>query len=162
MNIALSLVIAYQTGSENIHSEVYASMLNLFVDDPAERARLTNTIGHIPALGAKAQWCFRWIQDKDIQFAIRLIAFAAVEGIFFTSSFAAISWMKKRGLMPGMTFSNDLISRDEALHTRFACALFEHIMVRPAADVVHRIVGEAASLEKTFATGEIFRFSSLV
>lgn len=101
----------------------------------------------------KAEWAMRWISDKRSSFGERLIAFAAVEGIFFSGSFASIFWLKKRGLMPGLTFSNELISRDEGMHTDFACLLFSHLHKRPHPDVVRRIITEAVTIEQEFLTG---------
>lgn len=100
----------------------------------------------------------RWISDKQSSFGERLVAFAAVEGIFFSGSFCSIFWLKKRGLMPGLTFSNELISRDEGLHTDFACILFQHLQKRPNPDIVKRIITEAVSIEQEFVTGTLARF----
>lgn len=106
----------------------------------------------VPCIGKKAQWAIRWIQDKESTFAQRLVAFAAVEGIFFSGSFASIFWLKKRGLMPGLTFSNELISRDEGLHTDFACLLFSHLNHRPSKQVIQDIITEAVTIEQEFLT----------
>jgi ribonucleoside-diphosphate reductase subunit M2 len=106
----------------------------------------------VPCIRKKADWALRWISDKESTFAQRLVAFAAVEGIFFSGSFASIFWLKKRGLMPGLTFSNELISRDEGLHTDFACLLFSHLNVRPSPEVVQSIIIDAVSIEQEFLT----------
>lgn len=111
-----------------------------------------NTIFLVPCIRKKAQWAIRWIQDKESTFAQRLVAFAAVEGIFFSGSFASIFWLKKRGLMPGLTFSNELISRDEGLHTDFACLLFSHLNHRPGKEVIEKIIVDAVAIEKEFLT----------
>merc|ERR1712242_494283 len=111
----------FQIAIENIHSEMYSLLIDTFVKEPAERERLFNAIETVPAVERKAEWALRWINADNATYAERVVAFASVEGIFFSGSFAAIFWMKKRGLMPGLTFSNELISRDEGLHTDFAC-----------------------------------------
>ena len=104
----------------------------------------------VPCIRKKADWAIRWIQDKSSTFAQRLVAFAAVEGIFFSGSFASIFWLKKRGLMPGLTFSNELISRDEGLHTDFACLLFSHLRNRPSKEAVEKVITEAVTIEQEF------------
>lgn len=106
----------------------------------------------VPCIRKKADWAIRWIQDKSSTFAQRLVAFAAVEGIFFSGSFASIFWLKKRGLMPGLTFSNELISRDEGLHTDFACLLFSHLKHRPSKQAVQDVITEAVTIEQEFLT----------
>lgn len=106
----------------------------------------------VPCIAKKAEWAIRWIQDRESTFAQRLVAFAAVEGIFFSGSFASIFWLKKRGLMPGLTFSNELISRDEGLHTDFACLLFSHLNNRPSNQMVEDIIVEAVGIEQEFLT----------
>lgn len=107
-------------------------------------------VRQVPCIRKKADWAIRWIQDKDSTFAQRLVAFAAVEGIFFSGSFASIFWLKKRGLMPGLTFSNELISRDEGLHTDFACLLLSHLRHRPSKEAIEKIIVEAVSIEQEF------------
>ena len=106
----------------------------------------------VPCIRKKADWAIKWIQDKNSTFAQRLVAFAAVEGIFFSGSFASIFWLKKRGLMPGLTFSNELISRDEGLHTDFACLLFSHLNHRPSKQAVQDVITEAVTIEQEFLT----------
>ncbi|KAI0269173.1 ferritin-like superfamily [Gloeopeniophorella convolvens] len=142
----------FQIMMENIHSETYSLLIDAYISDPQERAHLFDAIESIPCIEKKATWAMRWISDKRSTFAERLVAFAAVEGVFFSGSFAAISWIKKRGLMPGLTFSNELISRDEGMHTDFACLLFKHLKQRPHPEVVRDIVTEAVSIEKEFLT----------
>lgn len=138
---------------ENIHSETYSLLIDSYIKDPAEREHLFDAVESIPCIKKKADWALHWISDKRSTFAERLIAFAAVEGIFFSGSFASIFWLKKRGLMPGLTFSNELISRDEGMHTDFACLLFSHLLKRPHPDTVRKIITEAVDIEIEFLTG---------
>jgi ribonucleoside-diphosphate reductase subunit M2 len=142
----------FQIAVENIHSEMYSMLIDTYIRDQKERNRLFNAIEHVPCIKKKADWALRWISDKRSTFAERLVSFAAVEGIFFSGSFAAIFWLKKRGIMPGLTFSNELISRDEGLHTDFACLLFSHIVKKPTQDRVHSIIREAVAIEQEFLT----------
>ncbi|PGH19423.1 ribonucleoside-diphosphate reductase small chain [Polytolypa hystricis UAMH7299] len=142
----------FQIMMENIHSETYSLLIDTYIKEPKQRTYLFDAIDTIPCIRKKADWAIRWIQDKESSFAQRLIAFAAVEGIFFSGSFASIFWMKKRGLMPGLTFSNELISRDEGLHTDFACLLFSHLRHRPSPEVVQSIIVEAVGIEQEFLT----------
>ncbi|GJN89600.1 hypothetical protein Rhopal_002587-T1 [Rhodotorula paludigena] len=142
----------FQIMMENIHSEVYSLLIDTYVREPEERNKLFNAIETIPCIQKKADWALRWISDDRSVFGERLVAFAAVEGIFFSGSFASIFWLKKRGLMPGLTFSNELISRDEGLHTDFACLLFSHLERRPHPDTVERIIREAVAIEQEFLT----------
>jgi ribonucleoside-diphosphate reductase subunit M2 len=115
----------FQIAMENIHSEVYSVLIDTYVSDAAERNRLFNAVETFPCIKKKAEWAVRWIHDKRSSFLTRLLGFACVEGIFFSGAFCAIYWIKKRGLLPGLTFSNELISRDEALHTEFAVLLYK-------------------------------------
>ncbi|KAI0921316.1 Ribonucleotide-diphosphate reductase (RNR), small subunit, variant 2 [Taiwanofungus camphoratus] len=142
----------FQIMMENIHSETYSLLIDTYIKDPAQREHLFDAIDTIPCIKKKADWALRWISDQKSAFAERLVAFAAVEGIFFSGSFASIFWLKKRGLMPGLTFSNELISRDEGMHTDFACLLFTHMKRRPHPEVVKRIVMEAVEIEQEFLT----------
>ncbi|KAF5323455.1 hypothetical protein D9611_005713 [Ephemerocybe angulata] len=142
----------FQIMTENIHSETYSLLIDTLIAEPAERHRLFHAIETIPCVARKAQWALQWISNKNDNFAIRLVAFAAVEGIFFSASFAAIFWLKKRGLMPGLTFSNELISRDETLHTDFACTLLTHLNSRPDSSTITRIITEAVDIEVDFIT----------
>ena len=143
----------FQIMMENIHSETYSLLIDTYIREAAEREHLFNAVETIPCVARKAQWALRWINDDRSSFGIRLVAFAAVEGIFFSGSFASIFWLKKRGLMPGLTFSNELITRDEGMHTDFACLLFAHLRRRPHPDVVRRIIMEAVTIEQEFLTG---------
>jgi ribonucleoside-diphosphate reductase subunit M2 len=118
----------FQIAIENIHSEVYSLLIDTFVRDPVEKAHLFDAINTVPAVKHKADWARKWIPKSAATLGERLVAFAAVEGIFFSGSFCAIFWLKKRGLLPGLCFSNELISRDEGLHCDFACLLLTHYM----------------------------------
>lgn len=144
----------FQMAVENIHSETYSLLIDTYIKDEKEKQYLFDAIETIPAVKHKANWALRWINDSD-SFAHRLIAFAAVEGIFFSGSFCSIFWLKKRGLMPGLTFSNELISRDEGLHTDFACLLFGLLNKKPHMDVVTQIITEAVEIEKNFVTSAL-------
>ncbi|KAF2746002.1 ribonucleoside-diphosphate reductase-like protein subunit M2 [Sporormia fimetaria CBS 119925] len=142
----------FQIMMENIHSETYSLLIDTYISEPKQRTYLFNAIDNIPCIRKKADWALRWISDKNSTFANRLVAFAAVEGIFFSGSFASIFWLKKRGLMPGLTFSNELISRDEGMHTDFACLLFSHLNNRPSDEAVRAIITEAVEIEQEFLT----------
>jgi len=142
----------FQIMMENIHSETYSLLIDTYIKDPAQREYLFDAVETIPCVKKKADWALTWITDRHSTFAERLVAFAAVEGIFFSGSFASIFWLKKRGLMPGLTFSNELISRDEGMHTDFACLLFSHLKRRPHPDTVNRIITEAVAIEQEFLT----------
>jgi ribonucleoside-diphosphate reductase beta chain len=139
----------FQIAMENIHSETYSLLIDSLIKDTKEQDRLFNAIETIPAIQKKAEWALRWIDSES--FAERLIAFAAVEGIFFSGSFCSIFWLKKRGLMPGLTFSNELISRDEGLHCDFACHLYnEHIENKLPEGRIEEIILSALEIEKEF------------
>lgn len=142
---------AYQGFNESIHSETYSLMIDKLVRDPEEKATLFRAIETSPAVKRKAEWALRWM-GPDLPFAQRLAAFACVEGIFFSGSFCAIFWLKKRGLMPGLSFSNELISRDEGLHQEFAVTLFNHLLDKPSRDTISEIVRSAVEIEKMFIT----------
>ncbi|KAJ4467554.1 ribonucleotide reductase small subunit [Lentinula aciculospora] len=142
----------FQIMIENIHSETYSLLIDTYVKDINQREYLFNAVETIPCIKRKADWALRWISDKRSTFAERLVAFAAVEGIFFSGSFASIFWLKKRGLMPGLTYSNELISRDEGLHTDFACLLFSHLKRRPHSNIIMKIITEAVTIEQDFLT----------
>lgn len=137
---------------ENIHSEMYSLLIDTYVKEPKQKQYLFDAIDTIPCIRKKADWALRWISDKESTFAQRLVAFAAVEGIFFSGSFASIFWLKKRGLMPGLTFSNELISRDEGMHTDFACLLLSHLNQRPSQQVIQNVIIEAVAIEQEFLT----------
>merc|ERR1711933_352570 len=139
----------FQMAMENIHSETYSLLIEQYIREPAEKEKIFNAIETMPAVREKAQWAIQWMQ-KDNSFAERIIAFAAVEGILFSGSFRAIYWLKKRGLMPGLTFSNELISRDEGLHAEFACLLYGMLQHPLPEDVVHSIVRGAVEVERKF------------
>lgn len=139
----------FQIMIENIHSEVYSLLIDTYITDSAEKDYLFNAIDTVPAVKKKAEWALRWINSPE--FTERLIAFAAVEGIFFSGSFCSIFWLKKRGLMPGLSFSNELISRDEGMHTDFACLLYKnHVENKLTRERVMEILGSALSIEKEF------------
>lgn len=140
----------FQIMMENIHSETYALLIDTYIKDQQEKHRLFHAMETIPAIRKKAEWALRWI--KNGSFAERLVAFAVVEGIFFSGSFCSIFWLKKRGLMPGLTFSNELISRDEGLHCEFACLLYSMLNSKLDRDQVVAIVSDAVQIEKEFIT----------
>lgn len=141
---------SYQIFIENVHSETYSILLDTYIRDDEKRNHLFAAIQTIPVVQAKARWAMHWMNSKDASFAQRLIGFAVVEGIFFSGSFCAIYWLKKRGLMPGLTFSNELISRDEGQHCEFAVALYEMIQDRLDETTVHSMFREAVAVEKEF------------
>src|ERR1700710_882583 len=140
----------FQIMMENIHSETYALLIDTYVKDPAEKDRLFHAIETVPAVQKKAKWALKWINNGT--FAQRLVAFAAVEGIFFSGSFCSIFWLKKRGLMPGLTFSNELISRDEGMHCEFACLLYSMLQNKMTQEEVYGIIEDAVRIEKEFIT----------
>ena len=140
----------FQIAMENIHSEMYSLLIDTFVHDPSERSKLFNAIETMPCVKRKADWALRWIGDEEASFGERVVAFAAVEGVFFSGAFAAIFWLKKRGIMPGLTFSNELISRDEGLHCDFACLMFRHLLERPMQERIMEIIREAVCIEQEF------------
>src|SRR6186713_1673421 len=141
----------FQITIENIHSETYSLLIDTYVKDPKEKDKLFHAVDHMPCVKRKADWALRWISQGNFQ--ERLIAFAAVEGIFFSGSFCSIFWLKKRGLMPGLSFSNELISRDEGLHCDFACHLYtEHVVNKLPVESVLEIIKDAVEIEKEFVT----------
>ena len=140
---------AYQSHNEMVHGETYSKLIDKYIRDGAEKKELFQAITSIPSIKEKANWAMRWF-DASRPFAERLLAFACVEGIFFSGSFCAIFWLKKRGLLPGLCFSNELISRDEGLHLEFAIELFKLLKRRPSQETVHEIVREAVAIEKSF------------
>jgi ribonucleoside-diphosphate reductase beta chain len=143
----------YQIMCENIHSETYSLLIDTYINDTAEKDRLFHAVENVPAVGRKADWAIRWIGNGT--FAERLVAFAAVEGIFFSGSFCSIFWLKKRGLMPGLSFSNELISRDEGLHCDFACLLYKDLRNKLSEERVKEIIGHAVAIEKDFVSDAI-------
>lgn len=145
----VKLFYSFQNAMEGIHSETYSLLIDTYVKDEEEKAKLFNAINTIPCIEKKADWALYWMRDHN-KFAVRLVAFACVEGIFFSGAFCAIFWLKKRGLLPGLTFSNELISRDEGLHTQFAVALFHTLTFKPEPDTIKIIIMQAVTLEKEF------------
>ena len=142
----------FQISMENIHSETYSLLIDTYVKDKVKQDILFNATEKIPSVQKKAEWTMKWINDKDSDFGKRVIAFAAVEGIFFSGSFCSIFWLKKRGLMPGLCHSNELISRDEGLHTEFAVLLYSMLKNKPSEETIVSIIKEAVVLEKEFIT----------
>jgi ribonucleoside-diphosphate reductase beta chain len=144
----------FQVMMENIHSETYSLLIDTYIKDPVEKDKLLHAVETVPCVGKKADWALTWINNGS--FAERLIAFAAVEGIFFSGSFCSIFWLKKRGLMPGLSFSNELISRDEGLHCDFACLLYtQHVKNKLPKEKVTQIITDAVVIEKEFVSDAI-------
>merc|ERR1712051_874559 len=139
----------FQIAMENIHSETYSLLIEQYIRDPAEKDMVFDAIHTMPAVEAKAQWAVQWMNDESC-FAERIVAFATVEGILFSGSFCAIYWLKKRGLMPGLTFSNELISRDEGLHAEFACLVYGMLQNKLPDDIAHSIIRGAVAAEREF------------
>ena len=140
----------FQIAMENIHSEMYSLLIDTYIKDNEQKNKLFHSLENFPCIKKKADWAIRWINDKRSNFATRLIAFACVEGIFFSGAFCSIYWLKKRGLMPGLTFSNELISRDEALHTEFAILLYNKLERKLKKSRIYEIIKEAVDIEKEF------------
>jgi ribonucleotide reductase beta subunit family protein with ferritin-like domain len=140
----------FQIAMENIHSEMYSLLIDTYICDSNEKNQLFTALQHYPCIKKKADWAIKWIHDTKSSFAMRLVAFACVEGVFFSGAFCSIFWLKKRGKMPGLTFSNELISRDEALHTEFAILLYKQLLNPLSASVVHDILREAVQIEQEF------------
>ncbi|CAM3388681.1 ribonucleoside-diphosphate reductase small subunit [Pontibacter korlensis] len=140
----------FQIMMENIHAETYSLLIDTYVKKQSEKDFLFNALDNVPAVKRKGEWALKWIESEN--FTERLIAFAAVEGIFFSGSFCSIFWLKKRGLMPGLTFSNELISRDEGLHCDFACLLYSMLQNKLPEERVHDIIRDAVSIEQEFVT----------
>ena len=143
----------FQIMIENIHSETYSLLIDTYIKDTKEKDRLLHAIDHVSCVKKKAEWALRWISKGS--FAERLLAFAAVEGIFFSGSFCSIFWLKKRGLMPGLSFSNELISRDEGLHCDFACLLYSMLEEKPSKEQVYTLIGDAVKIEQEFVTDSL-------
>lgn len=146
---------AFQNAMEAVHSETYSVLIDTYVKDPVEQAKLFNAVENFPAIREKAEWAIRWINEFEASFAQRLVAFAIVEGLFFSASFCAIFWLRERGLLPGLSFANQLISRDESLHTEFACLLYSKLVNRLSLETVHSMVAEAVDIEMRFITESI-------
>lgn len=143
---------AFQLGMEGIHAKTYTMLLVALIQDPEERKKARRAVAEMPVITAKAEWAIRWMTN-DRPFGERLVAFACVEGIFFSGSFCAIYWLKKRGLMPGLCFSNELIARDEGIHRDFACLLFTKLLNnKPSQEIIHAIVKSAVDIEKEFVS----------
>jgi len=140
----------FQIMMENIHSETYALLIDTYIKDTVEKDRLFHAIDTVPCVNKKAEWALKWVSNGT--FAQRLVAFAAVEGIFFSGSFCSIFWLKKRGLMPGLTFSNELISRDEGMHCEFACLLYGMLKNKLSKEEATKIITDAVEIEKEFVT----------
>ncbi len=143
---------AIQNAMESVHSETYALLIDTYIEDKEEKLEIQRAIQTIPCVQKKAEWAQKWINSRSADFATRLIAFAAVEGIFFSGSFCAIFWLKQQGIMPGLTTSNEFISRDEGLHTDFACELYKELVHKVSQDRVYEIIDEAVEIEKYFIT----------
>jgi ribonucleoside-diphosphate reductase beta chain len=137
---------------EAVHSETYSLLIDTYITDPQEKSDILRAIKTIPCVEKKAKWALEWIDNKDADFGTRLVGFAAVEGIFFSGAFCAIFWLKQRGVMPGLTLSNEFIARDEGIHTDFACLLYSKIANRLTKQRVHKILREAVKIEKNFIT----------
>jgi ribonucleotide reductase beta subunit family protein with ferritin-like domain len=140
----------FQLMMENIHSETYSLLIDTYIKDEKEKTTLFHALDNFPCIKKKADWSLKWINDKRSSFATRLLAFACVEGIFFSGSFCSIYWLKKRGLMPGLTFSNELIAKDEGMHTDLAVMLFKKLSKRTPKKKVYEIINEAVEIEKEF------------
>ena len=140
----------FQIAMENIHSETYSLLIDTYIKNTEEKTKLFNALEHFPCIKKKSDWAQKWIKDNRSSFATRLIAFACIEGIFFSGAFCSIFWLKKRGLMPGLCFSNELISRDEALHTEFAVLLYSKLVKKVNKARVYEIIKEAVEIETEF------------
>ena len=137
---------------EAVHSETYSLLIDTYITDKQEKENILKAIQTIPCVQKKAEWAMQWIESPDASFATRLLAFAAVEGIFFSGAFCAIFWLKQRGVMPGLTVSNEFIARDEGLHTEFACLLYSKLQNKLSKKDAHRIIRDAVKIEKQFIT----------
>jgi ribonucleotide reductase beta subunit family protein with ferritin-like domain len=146
---------AFQNAMEQVHSESYSLLIDSYVKDPVEKDSLFNAVRNFPAIKEKSDWCQKWITDILSPFSQRLVAFAIVEGVFFSASFCAIFWMRERGLLPGLSFANQLISRDEGLHTQFACLLYSKLNNKLPEKVIHEMFKEAVEIEMNFITESI-------
>ena len=140
----------FQNAIETVHSETYSLLIDTYIKDDVEKKRLLNAVDTIPCVKKKADWAMKWIEDEESCFAKRLVAFGIIEGIFFSGAFCSIYWLKEKGLMHGLTFSNELISRDESLHTEFAVLLYSHIKNKLDQEDIHSIIKEAVEIEKEF------------
>lgn len=145
----------FQIAIENIHSEVYSLLIDTYIKNPQEKTKLFHSLETIPCVRRKADWAFKYTDPEVSTFAERVVAFAAVEGIFFSGSFCAIFWLKKRGLMPGLTFSNELISRDEGLHCDFACLMYKMLVNKLPESRIQEIIKEAVEIEIEFVSDSL-------
>jgi len=148
------LFYGIQNAMEGIHSETYSLLIDQYVKEPEEQLKLFRAIDNTPSIREKAAWALKWLDNSE-SYATRLVAFACVEGIFFSGSFCAIYWLKKRGLLPGLTFSNELISRDEALHTEFAVAMYHKLEHKLDSDTIGSIICDAVRIENSFITDSL-------
>lgn len=151
----IKAIYSFQGFMEQIHSETYSLLIDTYIQDPVEKTRLQNAIVTIPCVGKKAQWALKFINDERSSFGKRLVAFACVEGIFFSGSFCAIYWIKQRKLLPGLTFSNELISRDEGMHVETAVAIYNLLQNRLSEEEIHVLVREAVAIEREFIVDSI-------
>ena len=142
----------FQIAMENIHSQMYSQLIETYIEDREEKSKMFDALNNYPCIKKKADWSKKWIGDNRSSFATRLVAFACVEGIFFSGAFCSIFWLKKRGLLPGLTFSNELISRDEALHTEFAVLLYSKLLKKVNKNKINELIKEAVTIEKEFIT----------
>lgn len=143
---------ACQNLMESVHSETYSLLIDTYIDNKQEKLDILRAIQTIPVVEKKAKWALEWIENKEASFATRLLAFAVIEGVFFSGAFCSIFWLKQRGLMPGLTVSNELISRDEGLHTEFACLLYSKLQTKLTKQDAHKIIRDAVKIEKQFIT----------
>lgn len=146
---------SFQSFIETVHSEVYSTLIDKYIQDPVEKDRLFHAIQTIPCIQRKADWAMKWMNPQTSTFAERVVAFATVEGIFFSGSFCAIYWLKKRGLMPGLTFSNELISRDEGMHTDFAVLIYSMLVQKLSRERIYEIITDAVDIETEFINESI-------
>ncbi|MAD25348.1 MAG: ribonucleoside-diphosphate reductase [Verrucomicrobiales bacterium] len=151
-----------QIAIENIHAETYSLLIDTYVKDDKKKQKLFDAIDNYESVKQKAHWCFKWMEPKKQNFATRLVAFAAVEMLFFSSSFAAIFYVKKQGKLPGLTFSNELISRDEAMHCEFACLLYSKLVNKIKTETIHKIIKEAVDIEVMFVKEAIPESTQLI
>ena len=150
-----SYLYNYQAMIEDVHNEMYSLMLDTYIKSNEEKEHLFNAIETIPCVKKKAEWAMKWILDENSSFAQRLVAFSIVEGIFFSGSFCAIYWLKKRGLMPGLTSANEFIARDEGMHTESACVLYSLLEDKIPEKIIHEMIDDALTIEKEFITESI-------
>jgi ribonucleotide reductase beta subunit family protein with ferritin-like domain len=141
---------AFQNAMEAVHSETYSLLIDTYVKDTVQKDQLFNAVNNFPAIKNKAQWAIQWIESEDASFGQRLVGFAIVEGLFFSASFCAIFWLRERGLLPGLSFANQLIARDESMHTDFACLLYSKLQNRLPKDLVEDMIRNAVEIEKDF------------